>query len=279
MATPKRLVIRWTTLKGAAAIILFILIAILAEYLVALYAISLGVEDRSLLQWSFTFPGTDWNFVLTVSPMFHLVPVAVILSLVFSWMCLTSYFTIKPVETLRPKGKASAKGEQKQRTGPMRRFFGGVKKRLLKVRGIAYMWQRIHFARATIKSTLILLLTFGALIIVISLLTYPNLIYHAIAGAYQSNTSLLNFVKGTAQFFAPIGAFFSAINGALIAVAPGFRDFVVAVGSVIAPLTLLDGAGKYLVFQNLAAWISALATLLYGGYKRKAFRHRTVKRK
>lgn len=277
MVAQKRLVIRWTTLKGAAAIILFILIAILTEYLVALYAISLGVEDKGLLQCGFTFPGTDWNFVLTISPIFHLVPAAVILSLVFSWICLTSYFTIKPAETLKPKTKVYAKGERK--TGLLKRFFDGARRRLLKVRGIAYMWQRIHFARAAIKSTLTLLLTFGTLIIVISLLTYPNLIYHTIAGAYQSNTSLLNFVKGTARFFAPIGAFFSAINDALIAAAPGFRDFVVAVGSVIAPLTLLDGVGKYLVFQNIAAWISALATLLYGGYKRKSFRHRTVKRR
>ncbi|MGB9713633.1 MAG: hypothetical protein ACPLZC_01490 [Candidatus Bathyarchaeales archaeon] len=277
MVTQKRLVIRWTTLKGAVAIIFFILIAILAEYLVALYAISLGVEDKGLLQWSFKFPGTDWNFVLTVSPIFHLVPAAVIISLVFSWICLTSYFTIKPAETLKSKTKASAKGEQKK--GLLKKFFDGAKRRLLRVRGIAYMWQKVHFARAAIKSTLTLLLTFGALIIAISLLTYPNLIYHTIASAYQNDTSLLNFVKGTAQFFAPIGAFFSAINGALIAAAPGFRDFVVTVGSMIEPLTLLDGAGKYLVFQNLAAWISALATLVYGGYKRKVFRHRTVKRR
>ncbi|MEM3672761.1 MAG: hypothetical protein QW468_00835 [Candidatus Bathyarchaeia archaeon] len=277
MVTQKRLVIRWTTLKGAAAIILFILIAILTEYLVALYAISLGVEDKGLLQWSFIFPGTDWNFVLTISPIFHLVPAAVILSLIFSWICLTSYFTIKPAETLKTKTKASTKGEQK--TGLLKRFFDGAKRRLLKFKGIAYIWQKIHFARTAIKSTLTLLLTFGTLIIIISLLAYPNLIYHTIAGTYQSNASLLNFIKGTAQFFTPIGAFFSAINNALIAVAPGFRDFVVAVGSLIGPLTLLDGAGKYLVFQNLAAWISALATLFYGGYKRKAFKHRTVKRR
>jgi hypothetical protein len=278
MATPKRLIIRWTTLKGATAIILFILIAILAEYLITLYAISLGVEDKSLLQWGFTFPGTQWNIVLTVSPLFHIVPAAVILSLTFSWTCLTSYFTIKPAETPKPKTKASAKPETKQLRA-VKRFFGGVKRGLLRVKGIAYVWQRIHFARAAVKSTLILLLTFGTLITVFSLLAYPNLIYHAIADAYQNNPSLLNFVKGTAQFFAPICAFFSAINSALIAAAPGLRDFAVAVGSVTAPLTILDDAGKYLVFQNFAAWVSALATLLYGEYRRKAFRYRTVKRK
>ncbi|MGQ9623975.1 MAG: hypothetical protein ACUVT9_01235 [Candidatus Bathycorpusculaceae bacterium] len=279
MSTPKRLVIHWTTLKGAAAILLFILVAILAEYLVALYAINLGVEDKSLLQWSFTFPGTEWNIVLTVSPLFHLVPAAVVLSLAFSWICLTSYFTIKPAETSKPKAKISAKTETKQKSGAVRKFFGGIKGGLLKVKGVAYIWQKIHFARAAIKSALTLLLTFGALIIVVSLLAYPNLIYHAITGAYQNNPSLLDFVKGTAQFFAPVGAFFSAINSALIAAAPGFRDFVVAVGSVIGPLTRLDEVGKYLVFQNLAAWISALSTLLYGEYRRKVFRYRTVKRR
>jgi hypothetical protein len=279
MSTPKRLVIHWTTLKGATAILFFIVITILAEFLVAFYAINLGVEDKSLLQWSFTFPGTEWNIVLTVSPLFHLVPAAVILSLAFSWICLTSYFTIKPAEASKPKAKISAKTETKQKLGALRRIFGGIKGGLLKVSGVAYIWQKIHFARAAIKSALTLLLTFGALIIAVSLLAYPNLIYHAITRAYQNNPSLLNFVKGTAQFFASVGAFFSAINSALIAAAPGFRDFVVAVGSVIGPLTRLDEVGKYLVFQNLAAWISALSTLLYGEYRRKAFRYRTARRR
>jgi hypothetical protein len=279
MATPKRLVVRWSTLKGAAAILLFIIIATVVEYMVVLYAISLGVEDKSLLQWSFKFPGTEWDATLTISSLFHLVPSAVILSLVFSWICLTSYFTIKPAETPKSKDKALTKAKTDQKLKNMRSFFKRIKMGLLRTKGVAYIWQRIHFARTAVKSASILLLTFGALVIVFSLLAYPKLIYHAVSNAYQNNPSLLNFVKGTVQFFAPLTSFFSVINSALIAAAPGFKDFAVSISSVIGPLTRLDDVGKFLVFQNLAAWISAFAILIYGEYRRKAFRQRTFRRK
>jgi hypothetical protein len=36
----------------------------------------------------------------------------------------------------------------------------------------------------------------------------------------------------------------------------------------------LDNVGKYLFFQNIAAWVSALVTLFYGEYTRKSYRYR-----
>jgi len=265
-------------LKGVAAIILFLTITVLAEYVIVLYAINLGVKDESQLQWTFRFPGTEWTFAVIISPLFHLVPVAVVISLVFSWICLTRYSAVKPAETTKWKAETAAKRGQKQRLKALRRFFRRMRSGLLKVRGIAYVWQKIRFARTTIKSALTVLLAFLVFMITVSLLAYPNLIYYAIASAYQNNPSLLNFVKDTAQFFAPLGGIFSPINTALLAAAPSFRDFALALGSVVKPLANLDNTGKYLVFQNVAAWVSALATLFYGEY-RKGSRYKKARRK
>ena len=94
------------------------------------------------------------------------------------------------------------------------------------------------------------------------------------ANAYKTNQSLLNFVKGTAETLAPIGGVFSAVNNALLAAAPSFRNFVLALGAIIKPLTELDNASKYLFFQNAAAWIVALSALIYGEVIRKSYRYK-----
>jgi hypothetical protein len=77
-------------------------------------------------------------------------------------------------------------------------------------------------------------------------------------------------MKSIAQTFAPLGT----INNALLFAAPTFRDFVQSLGVIIKPLTELDNTGKYLVFQNVAAWASALSALFYGEYARKGYRHK-----
>jgi len=288
---------RWTTLKGLAAIILFLTIAALIEYSVVLYAINLGVnKDETLLQWSFQFPGTDWTITIAVSPLFHLVPIAVIITLAFSWTHLTKYVAVKPHRTPKEKVRPVVKRRKESRlkearkltskiSHAVKRFFGKIRSELLRVKGVAYLWQKIHFAKAAIKSALTVLLVFSVFIIIASLLAYPQLIYRTISYAYQNNPSLLGFVKSTNNFargiaeaLAPIGWICSSINNALLSIAPSFRDFVLSLGGLIKPLTELDDVGKYLVFQNVAAWVSALTALFYGEYRRKSFRYRKRKR-
>jgi hypothetical protein len=289
---PKRLVFHWKTLKGLAAILLFLIAAIIIEYLVVLYAINLGVKDETLLQWSPQFPGTDWIITIAISPLFHLVPIAVIIALVSSWTYLTRHVAVKTPEKWTRKVKPVAKQrksgfkEAKKPASKIRGFFGKVKSELLRIRGVAYLWQKIHFARATIKSALTVLLVFGALILLVSLLTYPQLIYWTASNAYQNNSSLLGFVtsvsnsgKGIAEALAPIGWICSAVNNALLSIAPGFRDFVLSLGGLTKPLVELDDVGKYLVFQNVATWVSALTALFYGGYKQKSYRYKKVRRR
>ncbi len=253
--------IRWTTLKGLTAIILFLIIAVLIEYFVVLYAMSLGVEEKP-----------ENKVFDLISPLFHLVPVAVIIALMSSWIYLTRHAAIKPPEA--QKGKGDFKRDKKQRLKGMKKFFGKIKSGLLKVKGVTYVWQKIHFARATIKSALIVILVFSALILLVSVLAYPQLIYQTIVNAYKANPALLNFVKGASQALAPVSEFFSGMTNVLLSVAPSFRNFVLTFGGVIEPLIRLDSVGKYLVFQNVAAWISALTALVYGQFIRKSYRYR-----
>jgi len=288
-------VFHWTTLKAIVAIILFLIIAALIEYSIVLYALNLGVKDENLLKWNLQFPRTNWTATITVSPLFHLVPIAVIITLISSWSYLTKYIAVKPNKTLKPKAKPTKRqkkqGLKKARklaskiSRTVKNFCDKIKSALSRAKGVAYPWQKTHFARATTKSALTVLLVFAVSILLVSLLAYPQLIYRIASSAYQKNPSLLNFakstsnsVKGIAEALAPIGWIFSSINNALLWVAPGFRDFVLALGVLIKPLTDLDNAGKYLVFQNIAAWFSALTALLYGEYMGKGYRYKKKKR-
>jgi len=265
---PPRLVIRWTTLKGLAAIILFLIVGVLIEYFVVLYAINLGVKDTALLQWSFQFPGTNWIITIAISPLFHLVPIAVIIALLFSWTYLTRHVAVKTHQTWKGKAGAPVKRGKEPR---LNRYIGKIRSGLLRIKGIAFVWQKIHFARATIKSALNVLLVFITFIAIFSLFTYPQLIYQMVTNAYRSNPSFLSFVKGISQALAPIS---TPIDNALLSIAPGFRDFALSFGAIIKPLASLDNFGKYLVFQNVAAWIAAIAVLFYGEYRRKVYRYR-----
>jgi len=268
-APPKRMMIRWTTLKGATALFLFLIIATVIECIFVLYTQSRVVKDGTLLQWSFRFPGTGWDVTLAISPLFHLAPIAVIIALTSTWMYVTRHVAVKPHEIQKGRFLPHGKGRKEQPT----KLFGKIRSVLSKAKGVEYLKRKILFARATIRGTLVVLIVFLLFIAVISLLAYPQLIFRTIADTYQGNPSLLNFIRGTGATLAPIGSVFSSANSALLAVAPGFRDFALGLGGAIGPLASLDETGKYLFLQNAAAWISALVALLHVEYGRKGYHY------
>lgn len=285
----------WATLKGATPIVFFIAISALIEYFIVLYALSLGVKEENPLQWSFQFPGTGWTITVAISTLFHLVPICAIVALTFSWICLTKYVALKTPKTIEGKFKRSEKGkrqdikEKRKLASKISRgidnLIGRMKSALLRFKGIAYLSSKLSFAKATVKSALITLLAFSAFILLFSLLAYPRLVYHAFLSLYQNDPSALKFAlsintaaKDVAETLAPIGWACAAINNAITAAAPNIRAIAASIGSLIKPLVDLSPVSKYLVFQNLAAWLSALAVLFYGLYGRKGYRHRRVKR-
>jgi hypothetical protein len=240
--------------------LLFLVIAVLLEVLVVWYAVSLGVKDTPL-QWSFIFPGTSFNATITISPLFHLVPIAVVLTLMSSWAYLKKQIAVKAGGAQRARSTVISKRAKAQKT------------RRIKIRSIfsrkkpaADFRKETRPRQASLRSALIVLITFSALLLMISLFAFPGVIYQFVASVYENNPSLDNFARGTATY---LGTVFSSINNALTGAAPGFGNFVVAVGTVIAPLATLDNAGKYLVFQNAAAWASTLIVILYARYGRK----------
>lgn len=282
----KRPTIRSTTMKKWITAILFVAVTALVEYLVVLYAMGLGLNDPSVLLWSFQFPGTGWPVSIGISLIFHLVPICIIVALAFSWTHLTRKLASKRQEIR--KGKVETSPRQTEKKGLMvrishatRTFSRRIKSRITRTKGISYLSQRLQPARATIKSALIVLLAFVAFILLFSLLAYPQLIYLTVSHIYQTNPSLLNFVvavdnwaNGFTQALGPIGWLITSINNGLRAAAPGVGNVGTGLGNVIAPLATLDNAGKYLVFQNAAAWISVLVIIIYGERAGKSYRYK-----
>jgi hypothetical protein len=111
-------------------------------------------------------------------------------------------------------------------------------------------------------------------VITVSFLAYPQLIYRTVANAFQTNPSLLGFVKSTGQALAPLGEIGKGLTFAL----PGMRDFFNGFGGVIKPLAGLDNAGKYLLIQNAAAWISAFVALFYVQLRGRPFQYKRARR-
>ncbi|MDH5713272.1 MAG: hypothetical protein OEY83_04955, partial [Candidatus Bathyarchaeota archaeon] len=124
---------------------------------------------------------------------------------------------------------------------------------------------------------------FLASFLALHVLSYPRSVYDAVVGLYQLSPSFLGFVlnttevaQGIAQVLSPIGWLASAINNALLAAAPGFKSALDNIGiSTTEPVTKLDLMGRYVLCQNLAAWVSAVTALAYGFYISHSYRRKS----
>jgi hypothetical protein len=284
----KRLIFRWTTPKGFVAIVLFFILALLTEYLMVYSFSSYGLTDKFLV----TF------FTVNISPLFHLMPLGVIIVLVSSWTYLTKYMAVvprrtsptkKPLETRRRRHPRPRKIRLKSIRKFFERidqaissFFSKIATAILRIRGVSYLQKRLFFARAAVKSTATVLAVFVASALALYLLAHPKVTYDLAAGLHRSNPSFHGFVlktievgKGMAQALSPIGWLASAIDNALRAVAPGFRNALEGFGApIIKPMTKIDLLGRYIICQNVAAWVSAAVALAYGKYTSSLYRIR-----
>ena len=256
---------------------LFFALAFLFEYLMVYFFTFSGLTDN----FAFKF------FTITISPLFHLMPLGVIFVLISSWAYLTKYVAVVPRRTSPAKKPLERHRRQPRRARKMRfksfrNFFRRIGAAFLRIRGVSYVQQRLFFARAAVKSTATVLTVFLVSILALYILVYPNLSHDLAIGLYSANPSFHGFVlktieiaKGIAQALSPIGWLASAIDGALRAVAPGFRNAIEGLGSsMTGPLTNLDLVWKYTLCQNAAAWISAIVILAYGEYASRVYRIR-----
>jgi len=299
----RRLVFRWTALKGLTAMVLFFLLALLIEYFVVTFFLSSGLTDQFPLTRNFQIPGTGLSFTVTISPLYHLVPLGVIFVLVSSWTYLTRYVAVVP-HGVKPTKKPILSREKYQKVKRkrfklFRRFSEWVSKRfqrvswtfkavyrrinsaLLRVRGISYLVQRLFFARATLKSAVTVLAVFLVSAVGLYLLVYPTLMYEVVVGFHKGNPLFHGFVLNTIEMANGLGRAVSpiwlgsSINNALTSAALGFyTTFEGFVASTTKSLSKLDLVWKYALCQNLAAWISALIAWAFGQHSSRLYRRR-----
>jgi len=293
----RQLRVRWTAPKGLVALILFIAISVIIEVLLISAFQALGLSDRTALTSTFQVPSTDWSFTVSISPLFHLLPLSVILVLLTSWTYLTksAAFTPQRIEAARHPSQPSQRTRESGRFKSARRFFKNLSRRLQrfnrrlksslqKTPGVGYVSQRLSFARTAVKSAATILAIFILAVAMVILIEYPNLIYYLTLNMYMGSPALHEFVIGIGQWFqgagtaaAPLGDLGASINNALVNAAPGFRYSLEAAGtSLTSPIFQLDDAGKYALSQNLAAWTAAILALLYSAYA-SSRSHRRVK--
>jgi len=291
----KRLVFRWTAPKGFIALALFFAIALLIEYLMVYFFTLSGLTDKFFFKF----------FTINISPLFHIMPLAVIVVLVSSWTYLMKYITVVPhraspaKKTPEPRRRYPI-GTRKMHFKAIRKFFGRTSKRfdrvgraakaffrrigsaILRIRGVSYLQKRLFFARAAVKSTVTVLLVFLLSFLMMYIVAYPKLTYNWATGTYGANPSFHGFAlktieigKTIAQALSPVGWLASAIDNALRAAAPGFRNALEGFGGPVTEhLAKLDPVWIYTLCQNVAAWISAVVALAYGEYTSRLYRIR-----
>jgi hypothetical protein len=264
----KRLTLRWYTRKATVTLILFLLLAIFIEYTIVRFSLFLGVTEVSMLTQTFRFPDASMSFTVVISPLFHLIPIGVVITLVFSWMHLIKHVAVRP-RKITPEKKASGKNK-KLRLKLVGRVFGKLKETL---ESVSCKWRQLFFAQAAVKSALSVLAVFVVVVLVVYVTVYTSLIGESTVGFYNSNPSALEIVAKTVEFLSeagqvltPLGWLASLIDGALKAAAPEFRSTIQGFGMAISPLVGMDAVGKYILCQNIAAWTPAIITLTYGQY-------------
>jgi len=276
-ARGKRFVVRWTAPKGFAATALFFVLAGFFEFLLVLSFQSFGLNDKDVWVGTFQIPTTNWFFTLSISPLFHLLPIAVIVVLVSSWAYLTRHTALVSVrsEVAKRSLPLARREQERRRLKALRRFSKRIGKKLQRIsravkaglqgiRGVSYISRRLYSARAAVRSAVAVLAVFLSLSLLLYVVVYPDLIYHEVIGLYMGNPSFLGFVRVTTDWARGVG---DALARVFIGSAPGFRNSLVQVGaSLTGSIVQLDVVSKYVLSQNVAAWASALVVLVYGMY-------------
>jgi len=283
----KRLIVRWTGRKNLVAILLFFVLTILLEALMVYSFQIIGLIDPNPLTATILIPYADWSLTLSISPLFHLLPIGVIVVLLSSWIYLTKYTAFIPQRVeVSKRGLAPTRRElETRRFKSIRRFSKSLTRRLQRIgralkvgvqriRGVSYISKRLVFVRAAVRSATTVLLVFLSAIFLFTLVEYPDLIHSWTLNLYRGSPAFLNFVLGTGQWLSgvgqavpPLGGLGTSINNAFIGVAPGFMQSLVGAGwSLTQPIVELDSVGKYVLSQNVATWTSALVALTYGAY-------------
>jgi hypothetical protein len=260
-------------------------IVVFLECVIIYSSISLGLQDTNPLI------GNLGAFTISISPLFHLLPLSVIVVLFASWMYLTRQVastaaSSRPAKTTRPL--PPPRKYEKRSFRLLRRFVNRlnrrieetgrrIKKRISETRLAKYLEQH-DAAKAVLKSAWIIVLSFCAVALLIYVIIYPRLIPDGANWLFAGGNSLFfgfvtwtfNAANAVGQTLSPLGWLGSAIISGLAAISPGFRNGMIGLTTpIIKPLVELDLTGKYVLSQNIAAWTSALIALYAGRPSRR----------
>ena len=173
---------------------------------------------------------------VSVSPLIHLIPACVMVTLISSWIHVTKHALFPPRR--RP---AKTKAPRRVKRGLPRRKKGVYSKVGGYLRSLTSLWRRgkspfnrLHLPSmplvgAAVKGAFVTLSAFSVLAVLVYLLEYPQPLYEAAANLYSGNPYLLNIIYGLLEAFSG-----------------------------------LKVTWKYLICQNLAALASASASIIYG---------------
>jgi hypothetical protein len=236
--------------------------------------------DTNLITWKIG------SFTITISPLFHLLPLAVIVVLFASWTYLTKHETYLPAK-LQPQKKRRPlpppRRYEKKSFRRLRRLINRInkgldnighriKERIAKTRFAKYLEE--HFAgKAVVKSAWNIILSFCVFALLVYLIAYPKLIPNAASWLLGGGNSMLQeFIMWTigganafGQAVSPLGWLGANIENGLAAISLGFRNGIIDLTTpLVKPMVQADLVGKYVLIQNVAAWFAALISLYYG---------------
>jgi hypothetical protein len=248
------LTFKWTAPKGLLTIAIFLALAIISEYLMVSFFAGSGLTEIV-------------TFGLPFSPLFHLLPLTVILVLVSTWMYLTKHIAIKPHRRSPFKVSKIRRKRTRRKPKSTQSIMGKVKTILIKIRsvlprfrGVSFAPKRISFGRVVLESTLIVLTVFQLSIILLSVFVYPHLFTDFAAEFYRNTSPLQSFMQSVANTLVEIAS-------GLDSIAPDFREAFETLVSAGSPLlNESDLLWRYVFCQNAAAWVSAIVTLSYVRY-------------
>ena len=250
----------WTAPKGLLTVGLFLALAFISEFFMVSFFAGSGLTE------TYAHP-------LPVSPLFHLLPLAVILVLVLSWMYLTKHIAMRP-RRISPAKVSKIRRRRPRRTKSTRSIMGTIKNVFSKISAVfsssggSSAPQRLSFGGVALESAVTVLAVFLLSLILLSVLVYPKLFTEFAVGFYSKTSALQGFMQSLAEVLVSVAS-------GLDSLAPGFRNaFEGLVSAALPSLTGGDILWRYVFCQNAAAWISALAALAYVRYFSKTYRSR-----
>jgi hypothetical protein len=244
-AKPYIQTLRWESQKGLLTLCSFIAIAIISEFFLVSFFAGSGLTSIS---------------VLIAVLLFVVVPIAVIVVLVGSWMYLTKYFVMGRREP-KPKkvSKSHRRHTRKTKKSITESFSSTVRGFLAKVfrSDSSANYGRLSFSKAAVRSGLSVFTIFLLSAILLSVLMYPRLFTDFAIRFYNTSSFLQDVMQILANSLVPLA---SGLNS----IAPGFREVFGGLASTNASVyTEANIMLIYVVCQIAAAGISALTAFAY----------------